>query len=625
MPPRDRGRRPAGPHRLVRAAAQAVSIVWRAAPTHLLGYALLTVVQGVLPVVVVVQTKLLVDALITRAPLPAAVAATAGLLGATLLSSVVPAWTLYLGNEVGRRAGIGAVSALYDALARIKGIGHFEDPRFLDRVRHAQQATAGSDRLVMGLFGLVRDVVSVVGILWALVVISVPMALSLVVTSAVVLLNQLRLSRQRVSMIESISPIQRREFFFSNLLINVSAAKEIRLFALYDFFKRRAIADRRAANAAKRKVELKEALADTLLSGLGVAAVALGVVWAVSAVRAGALSVGELAAFIAAATGVQTAAGSIMNAIGGLHESLLLFGHFSSLVKPRAELTPARREAPVPRLREGIELRDVWFRYGEEHPWVLRGVSFFIPRGQTVGVVGLNGAGKSTLIKLLCRFYEPHSGSILWDGTDIATMDADSLRGRISVVFQDHMNYDLPARTNVAVGDIARGDETDLVRRAADQADIARYLESLPRGYDTMLSRMFMGGPDQDDATTGVVPSGGQWQRIAIARAFFRGGRELLLLDEPTSGLDPNAEADVRERLRGMRSEGITLLISHRLNTIRDADRILVVEQGAVVEDGTHDQLMDEDGVYAKLFSLQSDGYEADRGAAAPSGPVLRG
>ncbi|MCG5212397.1 ABC transporter ATP-binding protein [Streptosporangium sp. KLBMP 9127] len=562
------------------------------------------------------QTKVLVDALIMRAPISVVGVSLASLMGAMLLGAIIPSWTLYFGNEVGRRAGVRAVGSLYDALANIKGISHFEDPHFLDRIRHAQQATATCDRLVMGLLGLVRDAISLVGILWALAVISLPMASSLLVTSVVVLLNQLRLARRRVAVIEHISPIQRREFFFSNLLVSVSAAKEIRLFNLSEFFKRQAIADRNRANAAKKSVERKESLTETFLSGLGILAIALGGIWAVWAVRDGSLSIGEMTAFIAAATGVQTAAGSIMNAVGGLHESLLLFGHFGELVHARSRLTSSHDDALLPQLREGLEVRDVWFKYEEGHPWVLRGVSFFIPRGQAVGIVGLNGAGKSTLIKLLCRFYEPQSGTILWDGIDISKMDVDALRSKISVVFQDHMNYDMSAAVNVALGDIARIGEAELIQRAAHQADIAHYLENLPNGYDTLLSRLFMGGPDENDAAVGVVPSGGQWQRIAISRAFFRGSRDLLLLDEPTSGLDPNGEADIRERLQGMRSRGVTILISHRLNTIRDADRILVVDEGVIAEDGTHDQLMNDAGVYSKLFSLQSDGYEISMGPA---------
>ena len=264
----------------------------------------------------------------------------------------------------------------------------------------------------------------------------------------------------------------------------------------------------------------------------------------------------------------------------------------------------------LPPLRRGIELRDVWFRYSDNHPWVLRGVNLVIPHGCTTALVGLNGAGKSTLVKLLCRFYDPTRGAILWDGVDLREVEPAQLRDRISAVFQDHMNYDLSAAENIAVGELSALDDRTRIEAAAVTAGIHDTVHALPNGYDTLLTRIFFGaGGDEDNGDAGVVLSGGQWQRIALARAFVRDRRDLMILDEPSSGLDPQAEGEVHARMREHRRDATSLLISHRLNTVKNADVIAVVEDGLVVELGSHAEVMAAGGTYARLFRLQSAGY----------------
>lgn len=216
-----------------------------------------------------------------------------------------------------------------------------------------------------------------------------------------------------------------------------------------------------------------------------------------------------------------------------------MFGHSVTVIQAEPDLPVPAAPAPMPRLRDGIRLNDVWFRYSDDHPWILRGLNLFIPAGAAVAVVGLNGAGKSTLVKLLCRFYDPQHGSITWDGVDLRHLHPDHLRQRVSGVFQDHMAYDLSAADNISIGFVAaRGDEAR-VQGAAREAGIDGKLSALPRGYDTMLTRMFFSEDDKDDPETGVVLSGGQWQRVALARAMFRGRRDLMILDEASAGWTP--------------------------------------------------------------------------------------
>jgi ATP-binding cassette subfamily B protein len=262
----------------------------------------------------------------------------------------------------------------------------------------------------------------------------------------------------------------------------------------------------------------------------------------------------------------------------------------------------------LPPLWCGIELRDVWFRYSEDHPWALRGVNLHIPHGTAVALVGRNGAGKSTLVKLLCRFYDPTHGAILWDGVDIRDVDVDDLRQRIGAVFQDYMSYDMTAAENIALGDLDAFNDARRIRAAAQRAGIHATLARLPHGYDTLLSRMFFMGDDNPES--GVVLSGGQWQRLALARAFLRARRDLMILDEPSAGLDAEAEHEIHASLRRYRGGQTSLLISHRLGAVRDADHIVVLHDGRVVEHGDHRTLMAGGGHYARLFTMQARGYQ---------------
>jgi ATP-binding cassette subfamily B protein len=307
--------------------------------------------------------------------------------------------------------------------------------------------------------------------------------------------------------------------------------------------------------------------------------------------------------FIAAVAGVQAALTSIVDRWADAHNALLLFGHFTTIVDAAPDMRTSSAPRPVPPLRHGIELRDVWFRYSDEHPWILRGVDLHIPFGQSVALVGVNGAGKSTLVKLLCRLYDPDKGAVLWDGIDLRGMDPAELRTRIGVVFQDFMEYDLTASENIMLGDLTS--TTEQIEAAARTAGVHDTVEALPRGYATMLSKIF-GGQDEG---AGVALSGGQWQRLALARAFLRQDRDLLLLDEPSSGLDADAEHAVHASLRHHRQGRTSVLISHHLGAVRDADQIIVLSNGKITERGPHETLITLNGEYARLYNLQSSAY----------------
>ncbi|NUT50333.1 MAG: ABC transporter ATP-binding protein, partial [Saccharothrix sp.] len=301
---------------------------------------------------------------------------------------------------------------------------------------------------------------------------------------------------------------------------------------------------------------------------------------------------------------VQTGLSGVVLQRGEAGRAVKLFGHYLDVVDTHDDL-PTGTGTPA---EAAIELRDVWFRYAEDGPWVLRGVDLTIPAGAAVGLVGVNGAGKSTLVKLLCRFYDPQRGTITWGGTDIRQLDVEELRKRIGVVFQEFMAYDLTAAENIGIGRVERLDDRARIVSAAEVARIADTLEALPNGYDTVLSRTHA-----DEDRTGVTLSGGQWQRVALARCLMRTDAELMILDEPTSGLDAEGEHRVHDTLRRHARGRTRLLVSHRMAALRGADLIVTLAGGRIAEQGSHDELMDADGEYARLFRLQADGYQDAR------------
>jgi ATP-binding cassette subfamily B protein len=598
---------------VVRRVVTAVGLVVRAALSMVLPYVGLTLAAGALPVAIAWLTKLVIDGLIAGDPPMVMVRVAVGLALVGLVAAVLPQATQYLRAELERRVGLLAQDRLFTAVDRFVGLARFENPHFLDRLRLAQQAGGTTPSQVAdGVLGIGQTAVTVSGFLGSLYVLSPVMTGLVLIAGVPTLVAQLALARRRAGMYWAIGPAERREFFYSGLLSTVEAAKEVRLFGLGGFLRDRMLADRRTANAAKRGMDRREVMVQGGLGLLAAIVAGGGLVWAVGAARQGRLTPGDVTVFLAAVAGVQSAVVGFAGQLARTHHALLMFDHYVAVTAAGPDLPVAARPHPLPPLRRGIELRDVWFRYSDQHPWVLRGVNLFIPHGAAVALVGRNGAGKSTLVKLLCRLYDPAKGTILWDGVDLRDVDPAELRRRIGAVFQDYMQYDLTAAENVAVGDLAALVDQKRIEAAAARAGIHATLAALPRGYDTLLSRMFFMESDKDNQDTGVVLSGGQWQRLALARAFLRDRRDLMILDEPSAGLDAEAEHEIHTSLRVHRGGQTSLLIAHRLGAVRDADVIVVLADGRVVELGDHAGLIAVDGQYARLFAMQATGYRHD-------------
>ena len=603
-------------------AARTVALCWQAAPGSLVVHVLLTVVDALLPAGVLLATKWLLDVVQLGAdadgvpqflrdrPVTIVLALAAMTLAGVLLGHAIQ----YVGGRTRRAATLLVTGRLFAAVTRLSGLRHFEDPVFRDRLRMAQTSAADApDEVIESLFGAVRGVLTIASTLGILFLIS-PLISVLVLAAAVPgLVVQLLLNRERAGALWQISPRSRRLAFYQDLMIHPVAAAEVRLFGAGRFLAGRMDRELRAINASEERLDRRTLLAHAPLTLAGTLVTGGGLVWVVLGALRGDQTVGDISAFVGAAGTVQGSAAMLVMCLARVHHVLLLMRHYDDVLATPEDLRlPAGNPRPVRPLAHEIQLDDVWFRYTDDGPWVLRGVSLTIPALGSVALVGLNGAGKSTLVKLLTRMYDPVRGAILWDGVDLRDLDVTALRSRVSAVFQDFVQYELSARENIALGSLHDLDDDAKVRAAAVAAGAAPIVDGLRHGYDTMLSRTFLSDDDagDDESRAGTTLSGGQWQRLALARSLMRAGRDLLVLDEPTSGLDPQAESEVRDLLGSLRSGTATLLVSHRLGAVRDAHQIVVLADGVVAERGTHDELMRLDGEYARLFSLQATGYQ---------------
>ena len=504
------------------------------------------------------------------------------------------------------RASLGNhVNTLILEKAATLELRHFEDADFYDKMQNARREAA-SRPLSMALetASLLQQLLILVSYAVLLARLSPWSVLLIVAASVPAFVAEARFSGQSFRLNTWRAPEGRRQNYLEWILTRDSHVKEVKLFGLAPLVLSRYRALFTKFYAEDRALALRKGAA-----GMALGLVSLGAfygAYAFMAVRAalGAITLGDLTLYLSVFRQGQSSIQSALASVGALYEDGLfmsnLFAYLDIGTGGEAPRQLPALSAPRARAQE-IEFRDVSFRYPGTDKWVLRGISLTLRPGEKMALVGENGAGKSTLIKLLMRLYDPTEGAIRYGGIDLRDMEARDLRDRIGVLFQDFVRYQWTARENIGVGWLPALENVARIERAVDDAGARSVVDQLPQKLETMLGGWFEEGHEL---------SGGQWQKIALARAFIRDS-EILVLDEPTAALDAEAEHELFIRLRQLAADRTAILISHRFSTVRLADRIAVIRDGRVEELGTHAELLERNGRYAHLFQLQAAGYQA--------------
>jgi ATP-binding cassette subfamily B protein len=478
------------------------------------------------------------------------------------------------------------------------GLRHFESPDFYNRLNRVQtSAMLRPHQVTQGLLTMAGALVACAGLGLTLVAIS-PLLLPLVVLAGLPLLvTSGRESRLEFDFSVKQTPAVRLRGYFTLLQTGRDEAKEVRAFGLSGWLATRFDGLYAAYISDLRAHVLRRGLL-SLVGQLGSAIVLGGTLIAlVALIDRGDIGVAGAGAAIVAIRLLATQVQALFRGAQSIFESGLFLDDLSQFLALGEVALDEDTGREPPERFEHLRVEDVSFRYPGSEREALRGIDLELRAGEVVALVGENGSGKTTLAKLLAGLYEPDQGRVLWDEEDVSTYRSSSLRRRIAVVFQDFVRYALPATDNIAIGRVDVPADPAQVRTAAAAAGAERMLDELPQGFDTVLSRLFSGGTDL---------SGGQWQRVALARSFYRDA-PLVILDEPSAALDPRAEHELFSTLRDALRDRTALFISHRFSTVRGADRIYVLHEGEIVEQGSHDELVARDGRYAELYRLQTE------------------
>jgi ATP-binding cassette subfamily B protein len=480
-------------------------------------------------------------------------------------------------------------------------LSHFENAEYYDKLQNARrEADWRSLQIVNNGFYLAQNVITLISYGALLLRFSPWLALILFAATIPAFLAQSRFAELTFRVLSWRAPEARKLYYLEHLLTDYDAVKEIKLFGLgepllgryADLFWKFLREDQAIAQ--------KRSLASFGWGLLATLTYYFSYAWIVWNAVGGAITLGDMTLYLGIFRASQSTFEAIFFGLSDLYENGLFMSNLFAFLELKPQMAIAASPRPAPRdIRQGIEFRDVSFRYDGHDEFALRSVSLSIRPGEKIALVGPNGAGKTTLIKLLTRLYDPTGGQILLDGVDLREYDLRDLRQRIGVIFQDFVHYHLAASENVGFGQVEALDDRPRIVGAAEKSGAHPVIAALPQGYETLLGRWWHQGREL---------SGGEWQKIALARAFMR-DCEVIVLDEPTAALDAENELKVFQQFRELTVDKMAVLISHRFSTVRMADRIFVIEKGEITERGTHAELLALGGTYARLFTLQAESY----------------
>ena len=595
-----------------RYSRRALGLVWTTSRLLTVVLGVLTLLAGVLPAGMAWVGALIIDAVVHAT----AVYKQSGTAQLMPVFSLVGLEALIVAVLAGAQRGISLCQSLLRAQlgqrvnvmilekAITLELAQFEDSEFYDKLTRARrEASSRPLSLVNRTFGLAQNLVSLVsyGVLlvqfspWAVVV--------LVIAGLPSFIAETRFSGEAFTLFRWRSPDTRKQIYLETVLAREDNVKEVKLFGLGPLLLQRYRDIYHRLYAKDRSLAIRRDGWGFLLGLVGTAALYGAYAWIAATAVMSRITLGQMTMYLMLFRQGQSAVSAILSAIGGMYEDNLYLSTLYEYLETPARMSDVAAAEQVtrgPEPEDGIRFQGVSFTYPGASEPALREIDLHIRPGESLALVGENGSGKTTLIKLLTRLYSPDEGRILLDGMDLKYWQEEALRQRIGVIFQDFARYQFLVGENIGVGDVRYFAEQDRWSEAAAKGMADGIIAGLPQGYETQLGKWFKGGQEL---------SGGQWQKIALSRAFMRSEADILVLDEPTAAMDAAAEATIFEHFRKLTQNRIAILISHRFSTVRMASQIVVIENGRIIERGSHEDLMKLDGHYARLFSLQAAGY----------------
>ena len=592
-----------------------LKLVWQTSRALTLSQGLLRIIRALLPVVTLYVGKLIIDEVVLLAGAPSAHETLRDWIASGALDHIGWLLALEFGLAVASDV-LGRVVSLLDSLlserfsnetslrlmehAATLDLEDFEDSELQDRLERARRQAAGRTSLIGQLFGQAQDVITVLSFAAGLLVYAPWLIVLLAIALLPAFIGEAHFNAQSYSLNFARTPERRELDYVRQTGASVETAKEVKIFGLNTFLIERYRTLAESFFDANRRIAMRRAGWGSLLTAIGTLAYYVAYAYIVWRTLHGEFSIGDLTFLAGSFRRLRNLLESLLIGFSQVASQALYLDDLFSFFEIQPEIVPPPNPLPFPApIEHGFAFENVGFRYPGAERWAVRNLTFELRAGEILALVGENGAGKTTLVKLLARLYDPDEGRILLDGHDLREYDLFALRANIGVIFQDFVRYHFTAADNIAVGRIEeRGDRARIVE-AAERSLADEVIRKLPDGYEQVLGKRFR---------TGIDLSGGEWQKIAIARAYMRDA-QLLILDEPTAALDARAEYEVFERFKELSHGKTVVLISHRFSSVRMADRIVVLVDGAVEAEGTHDQLVQQNGRYAELFELQAAGY----------------
>lgn len=592
-----------------RFSRRAIELVWSTSHALTVALAALTLIAGLLPAGIAWVGAHIVDAVVTAAQLVRAgetphltpvfwLVALEGLLVTAMAAAQrgISFCQSLLRAQLGQR-----VNEMILDKALTLDLVHFEDSEFYDKLTRARrEASSRPLSLVNRTFGLAQNLIALASYAALLISFSPWAMLILLLAGLPAFIAEAKFSGDAFTLFRWRSPETRMQLYLETVLAREDSAKEVRLFGLGPLLLDRYRSIFHKLYKADRALTLRRDSWGLGLGLIGTLTLYVAYAWIAFTTVMGRITLGQMTMYFMVFRQGQSAVSAILSSVGGMYEDNLYLSTLYEYLETPTRL-PSGTATKGTEATDGIRFEHVTFTYPGASTPALHDINLHIRPGESLALVGQNGSGKTTLIKLLTRLYAPDSGRILLDGVDLVEWDETTLRRRIGVIFQDFARYQMRVGENIGAGDVSHFEDATRWREASEKGMAAEFIESLPAGYDTQLGKWFNDGREL---------SGGQWQKIALARAFMRTGADILVLDEPTAAMDAEAEATIFEHFRALSKNRIVILISHRFSTVRMADQIIVIQDGRIIEHGNHAQLVGQQGHYAHLFALQAKGYQ---------------